>query len=53
MSIYDKILICINLFGLIYFTFYERDMPSANFCFLTIIAIYIIHIKNKIDNLKK
>lgn len=52
MSIYDKILICINLFGLIYFAF-KGDIPSANFCFLTIIAAYIIHIKNKIDNLKK
>lgn len=52
MSIYDKVLICINFLGLFYFGF-KGEVPNANFCFLTIIAIYVIHIKNKIDNLKK
>lgn len=33
--------------------FFTGEIPSANFCFLTIIMIRIIHIKDKIDDLKK
>ena len=52
MGIFDLIVICAILLGMIYFVG-KGDMSSANFCFLIIILIYNIHIKNTIDNLKK